>query len=188
MHASDFDASLSAFPVPVWNNRMSFGPVSYTNGDFVSTTNIPANWPTSTTVGTNNVAAVWFDGTATSTPVRMQSSAAWYPSNSIFATNDWSLEAWVYTNGWESSTFETPFFQWGPRGGTTPNCASAGFGLGSSTSWGAASFWNCDVSYAAQASPIGAVVQGAQGLRPAAYRWQHYVATFQAAAASLPAS
>ena len=143
MQAIDYNAATNT-----WDNRITPGPVSFANGDFIATAGA-GTYPTATTF--NLAPAVYFSGTASGAAQYMQMNASLSLYNGIYANSDWTVEAWLLhqgsynLNAESTSAPESPFFQFGVRNGST--CVSAHFGIGDAAD-GAAGHWNCDFGFA----------------------------------------
>ena len=133
MQASDFSPALLS-----WDNRVTPGPVSSANGDFV-VSGPPATYPSLQYF--NQAPAVYFNGNSTTNYQYMTSSATLSLYAGIYGNSDWTYEAWLlhvgsYDTAAEStSNPQNPVFQWGLR--NTSTCISAHFGMGSSNTDGA---------------------------------------------------
>jgi hypothetical protein len=101
--ASEYDNSQSP---PRWNNRVTVGTVSPTNGDFIGYAANPASWPTySAGYGFPAMPAVVFNASADGVADRLFANhSSFPPANSFYGASDWSLEVWINTDGWVSGS------------------------------------------------------------------------------------
>lgn len=174
--ADDFDGV--TFPAK-WDNRALGTPsnVSSANGDFVTTGNILNN-PTFDFVGPMSVGAVVFNPLADGVADRMEAAAAAFPFSSLYGQSDYSVELWVYHDGYEVSG-ENVVYQWGARPGTS--CNSGWMGVGSSPSSGAGGHWNCDLAFGSAGDAEG---NATSGFRPRRGQFNHVALTYTGAAGS----
>jgi hypothetical protein len=176
LNAADFDDSAltSGVGVPVWDNRATVGAISPTNGDFVGLAD-PATWPRKVTYGFPGMAAVLFNHSTDGVADRLFANHSSFPgSNSFYGASDWSLEAWINTDGWNSAGFENGVFQWGPRNAQA--CQGASLGIGSHGTWGAGGHWACDHSYNGP-SDATELIAGAW-YQPTRDKWHHVVLAY----------
>jgi hypothetical protein len=101
LHAEDYVSGSGA-----WDNRVTSGLLSATNGDFLNTS---AAVPTQVLM--SGRAAVLFNGST------LSSSYNAFGATTMYGFSDWSVEMWVASFGVQTGTQEIPVYQWGPRPG-----------------------------------------------------------------------
>lgn len=178
--ASDYNAAV----VPqTWDNRASAGPVSFTNGDFV-TGSSNNTFPSVQTLG--GVTAVVFNVSADGVADSVSSAFSYFPITAFYQANSWSVEYWVYHTGWESSGYNNAIGQLAGRPGTT--CDSFSLNMGSHPTWGDISFWSCDYAWVStRNNPVDVAVTAASGgWRPLPFKWHHVVYTYSGATGQPP--
>ena len=172
LRAVDFNAAGDG----VWPNRAAAaaGTPSYAAGSFALVAGTTHPFP----AVLGGVPAVVF-ATVGGVSSQYSASQSAFPSsgNTIWGGSDWSVEAWVYSDGSLSSGGYAPLFQWGARPGTT--CDSAAVGVGASTTGGATSFYNCDAPWQSEPLPNdGTALAAGFGYRPVPLMWHHVVVTY----------
>lgn len=179
--ASDFAIDPST-GVPAWDNKVSPGAVSGTNGDFVGATGVNASltWPSFASVGSPAVPAVVFNVSADGVADRLSSAHAYWPgSGSFFTQSDWSLEGWVMVDDASAlpGASENAWFQWSTRPGLT--CNVANIGVSHNPGYGAGGHWGggCDISYSGPMGNAATEQIAGSGWMPRRGQWHHIVIT-----------
>ena len=176
LDAADYDPVAA-----LWDNRASMGAVSGGNGDFVGSGSAASN-PLKVLLGSRASPAVLFNASADGVADRLMSAHAAFPSaNSFYGASDWSLEAWVWLDGWTQAG-ENALFQWGTRPGTT--CNVANMGVGSHPVYGAGGHWGCDMAFGGPAASMQ--LAASSGFQPTPGAWHLLTWTYSGATGDVP--
>ena len=130
-------------------------------------------FPTKTTI--LGVPAVLFNVTADGVMDNVTSSLTYFPQSSWFGFTDWTIEYWVWGDGY-SNGGANPIGQLGVR--PAVGCDTIALNYGPQPSWGSISFWSCDYPWVPTSDQPADILNTGAGYMPLPNKWNHVVYTY----------